>query len=131
MITGVESRYLIAMYEERINGNEELGPKYLAERMNVTRPTAYEMLNKLRNKGMVSRRNGKYSLTEEGILFARKMIRTHRIIETLLYNAGVDLERACSMAYRLQTEFEDDVIDTICEYLGNPKKCPHGKPIPG
>ncbi len=131
MITEVESRYLIAMYEEHLNGNEEIGPKRLAERMRVARPTAYEMLNKLRGKGMVTKRDGRYSLTEEGMVFARKIIRNHRIIETLLYSTGVDLEKACRMAYKLQTEFEDDVIDIICEYLGNPKKCPHGRPIPG
>ena len=131
MLTEVESRYLIAIYEEHLSGYDAVGPKRLAERMQVKRPTAYEMLNKLRAKGMIERRNGKYSLTENGMEIAKKVIRSHRIIETLLYNAGVELEKACKMAYKIQTEFEDDVIDILCEYLGNPKKCPHGKPIPG
>ena len=131
MLTEVESRYLMAIYEEFLSGNEAIGPKHLAERMQVKRPTAYEMLNKLRSKGIVCRMGGRYSLTDEGIALARKIIRNHRIIETLLYEAGVELDKACRMAYRIQTELEDDVIDVLCEYLGNPKKCPHGKPIPG
>jgi len=119
------------IYESYLNGVEDIGPKGLADMMNVKRPTAYEMLSKLRGKGVVEKRGGRYFLTDKGVILARRIIRNHRIIETLLYQAGVDLEKACRMAYRIQTELEDDVIDALCEYLGNPKKCPHGKPIPG
>ncbi len=130
MITEVEGRYLMALYECRVNGTEEVGPKLMADIMGVKRPTAYEMLNKLADKGFVNKKRGKYSLSESGIVMARRITRNHRIIETMLYNFGVELERACSIASRIQVDIDDDVVETICNSLGNPKECPHGRPIP-
>ena len=130
MITEVEGRYLMAIYEAKMNGVEYIGPKKMAEIMNVKRPTAYEVLNKLANRGYLARENGKYKLTMDGIVLAQRVVRNHRIIETMLYRIGVDLSRACSIASRIQVDIEDDVVELICNYLGNPKECPHGRPIP-
>jgi DtxR family Mn-dependent transcriptional regulator len=130
MITDVEAKYLMALYEMSMKGEEFVGPKKMAEIMNVKRPTAYEVLNKLASHGFVNKKDGKYGLTENGKIIAQRVIRNHRVIETLLYNIGVELERACSIASRIQVELDDDVVDLLCNYLGNPKECPHGRPIP-
>ncbi len=130
MLTARESRYLMEIYESYLEGVTYIGPQYIARRMNVKRPSAYEVLQKLLKKGVVENTHGKYRLTREGIHLAERILRTHRIIETMLYRAGVELEKACEQANRIQNEFSDDVIERICEYLGNPKTCPHGKPIP-
>ncbi len=130
MITEVEGKYLMAIYEAMRNGIESIGPKKMAEMMNVKRPTAYEVLTKLANMGYLSKEKGKYKLTEKGIILAQRVVRNHRIIETMLYRIGVDLNRACNIASRIQVDIEDDVVELICNYLGNPKECPHGRPIP-
>ena len=120
----------MAIYEASRNGIEYIGPKKMAEMMNVKRPTAYEVLAKLANMGYLTKEKGKYKLTEKGIILAQRVVRNHRIIETMLYRIGVDLNRACSIASRIQLDIEDDVVEIICNYLGNPKECPHGRPIP-
>ncbi len=130
VFTEAESRYIMAIYDSYNRGVCEFGPKYIANIMNVKRPTAYEMLNRLKNKGILAKCGKKYKFTEEGLSMARKIIRTHRIIETMLYRAGVELERACSVASRIQMGVDEDVVDTLCHYLGDPKRCPHGRPIP-
>ncbi len=130
MLTVQESRYLLEIYESYMEGVSSVGPQYLALRMNVKRPSAYEVLQKLLRKGMLKKKHGKYMLTSEGMNCARRIIRSHRIIETMLYRAGIELDKACEYATRIQNEFEEDAVEKICKYLGNPKTCPHGKPIP-
>jgi len=130
VLTEKESRYLMEIYESYLKGMSYVGPQYIAERMNVKRPSAYEALQKLLKKGILKNEHGKYIITEEGMHVAKRILRTHRIIETMLYRAGVELDKACECASRIQNEFTEDMIEKICEYLGYPKHCPHGKPIP-
>jgi len=130
VITEKESRYLLKIYESYLQGMSSVGPQYMAEEMYVKRPSAYEVLQKLAKKGLLAKRRGKYSLTEDGIRLAEKILRSHRIIETMLYRAGVDLEKACECATKIQDKVDDDIIDKLCAYLGYPKTCPHGRPIP-
>ncbi|ADD07938.1 metal-dependent transcriptional regulator [Candidatus Aciduliprofundum boonei] len=130
MITEVEGKYIMAIYEAQMNGIVGIGPKKMAEIMNVKRPTAYEVLNKLAGMGYLKKDMGKYTLTEEGMALARRVVRNHRIIETMLYRMGIEADRACTIASRIQVNIEDDVVELICNRLGNPKECPHGRPIP-
>ena len=130
VLTESEARYLLEIYEAHESGVGYVGPQYLARRLKVKRPTAYEMLQSLVRKGALQGTKGKYCITPAGIEMARRILRNHRIIETMLYRAGVDLETACKCASRIQNEIEDEIIEKLREYLGNPDKCPHGRPIP-
>ncbi len=123
-------RYLVKIYEDYTKNVKSIGPKNLADEMGVKRPTAYEYIQKLVNEGYLLKVGRFYSLTDKGIEKARRILRNHRIIETMLYRAGVELEEACKCASKIQCIVNDDVVEKICDYLGNPKKCPHGRPIP-
>ncbi len=128
-LTETEARYLLTMYEVYA----ECGcitPKQIAERMNVKRPTAYEYILKFVEKGLLCKISKKYALTEMGIKKARKILRKHRILESMFYETGVSLDKACECAHRIQTSVDDDIVEHIARYLGSPKKCPHGEPIP-
>ena len=124
-------KYLLRIYEEYLKNEIYIGPNELAVEMGVKRPTAYEYIQKLVSEGYLYKRKRKYALTEEGIKKARRILRNHRIIETMLYRAGVELEEACRCATKIQSIVDDDVVEKLCVYLGNPQKCPHGRPIPG
>ena len=124
-------KYLVKIYEDYIKDVKSIGPKNLAEEMGVKRPTAYEYIQKLVDDGYLAKIGKLYSLTDKGIKKARRLLRNHRIIETMLYSAGVELDVACKCASKIQDVVDDSVVDKICVYLGNPKKCPHGRPIPG
>ena len=126
MLSKAEAEYLVRIYEM----GEPAGPKRVAESMGVSRPTAYEVMRKLVDKGFLVSQKGLYALTPMGISEAEKILRAHRVLETMFYRLGVDLERACRMASRIQVEIDEDIVDGICSFLGNPKTCPHGKPIP-
>ena len=71
-------------------------------------------------------------LTDEGEVRARSVIRRHRLAERLFMDvlairddAAVETN-ACTFEHILSPE----VTDRICTFLGHPKTCPHGSPIP-
>jgi len=70
----------------------------------------------------------KIRLTEKGEVYARQLIRAHRLAERLLYDViGGDFESgACEFEHTVTPE----LVDSICTLLGHPKLCPHGLPIP-
>src|SRR6266480_2483328 len=71
-------------------------------------------------------------LTERGRQRAADIIRRHRLAERL-FTDSLALEseseieqQACKFEHILSTE----ATDKICTFLGHPKTCPHGAPIP-
>jgi len=72
--------------------------------------------------------DNKINLTKNGEDYARKIIRSHRIAEKLIFDVlGVEFETgACEFEHIINTE----VVDSICTLLGHPRECPHGMPIP-
>ncbi len=129
MLTSTSYEYLMQIYEMLERG-EKITPSSIGVRMNVKRPTAFEYLKKLESGGYLKKSGREYLLTELGMYEARRIIRHHRIIETLLYEAGVNLDKACNIAMRMQCILDDTSVENICRYLGYPKQCPHGRPIP-
>jgi len=70
--------------------------------------------------------------TDQGEERARSIIRRHRLAERLFMDvlfirddAAVE-SNACTFEHILSPE----VTDRICTFLGHPKTCPHGSPIP-
>ncbi len=122
-------RYLRCAYDLHLRG-EYITPKSMAKELNVKRPTAFEFIKKLEERGYLLRDEGGYILTNLGIQEAERVLRNHRLIETLLYRAGVSLDDACLLASKIEMDIADIDVERICEYLGNPTSCPHGKPIP-
>ncbi len=122
-------KYLVKAYEI-VKNTGTFTPKTLGEALGVSRPTAFEYIQKLVKFGFAVKIGRGYSLTERGKKEAERIIRNHRIIETLLYRNGVDLERACECAYKIQGAIDDDIVEKIFVSIGCPKFCPHGREIP-
>ncbi len=122
-------KYLVKAYEIQ-SGGRVITPKSLADELKVSRPTAFEYLQKFVSGGLAKKIGKAYKLTEQGVREAMKILRNHRIIETLLYRNGVDLEEACECAYKIQGMVEDDIVEKIFVSIGCPKVCPHGRVIP-
>ena len=72
--------------------------------------------------------NNKIILTKEGVDYARRIIRAHRIAERLIYDVldGEFESGACEFEHIITPE----LVDSICILLGHPRECPHGMPIP-
>ncbi len=88
------------------------------------------MVDILKDKSFVnlSRESQTISLTEKGEVYARQVIRAHRLAERLISDVfGGDFETGAG-------EFEHTItpalVDGICTLLGHPRECPHGKRIP-
>ena len=73
----------------------------------------------------------KLEFTPRGVLRARDLVRRRRLAEMLfssaLHLSDPEVEVA---ACRMEHIIDPEVTDSICSFLGHPRHCPHGKPIP-
>ena len=75
--------------------------------------------------------DGAPEFTPEGREKARNIIRRHRLTEVLCRELlGIKPEVYEQMACRIEHELNKQYTDSVCTYLGHPKTCPHGRPIP-
>ncbi len=89
-------------------------------------------LGELSRRGLVRVEAGRFALTSEGRSLAARQVRRHRLAEVLFTTvlevrdeSAVD-RTACVMEHVLGA----GLADAICAFLGHPRTCPHGKPIP-
>ena len=106
----------------------------VAESLEVTPPSAVEMLKKIEKEGLVNykARTG-VSLTKSGRKLARRIVRNHRLAELLLTKIlEVDVDDAAHeiVACAIEHHISDNIADAVCTKLGHPRKCPHGNDIP-
>jgi len=122
--------YLKALLEMG-NGEDVLTPR-LAERLKVTPVSANEMVRKLGEMGFTSHIPYKgVRLTEKGRELACNVMRRQRLWEVFLAKHlkiewALIYEFACSLEHATAPE----VTQALASFLGDPKICPHGNPIP-
>jgi len=123
--------YLKEIYElEELKGHARVSDLILI--FGVSPGTISSALAKLERMNLVTRKDRKINLTEEGRKLAERLIRAHRLSERLLTDIiGIDWVRAHEIAHRLEHVWPDDVLERLDEILGRPRTCPHGHPIPG
>ena len=131
MFTTSKEDYLRALYildEEK----HEMKSIDLAHYLNVTKPSVSEMVRELNKEGLISyKKYSKLKFTPKGRKIAQKLTSKHRLIELFLKNMlKVKSQNVHQEAHRLEHAFSDDSIKKLRKLLGNPKKDPHGKPIP-
>jgi putative ABC transport system ATP-binding protein len=70
-------------------------------------------------------------LTEAGSLRARDVVRRHRLAERLFTDTfAIEDAEAQAQACRFEHIITPELDQRICSFLGHPKTCPHGNPIP-
>jgi putative ABC transport system ATP-binding protein len=70
-------------------------------------------------------------LTPRGENRARDVVRRHRLAERLFLDTfAVDDSVAHAQACKFEHIISPELDQKICEFLGHPKTCPHGNPIP-
>ena len=86
----------------------------------------------LGRRGLAEVSGDRVTLTETGRALGSRQVRRNRLGETLLTTVlevsdAQAVERtACVMEHVLDSA----ITDSICAFLGHPRFCPHGKPIP-
>ena len=104
----------------------------LAHYLNVSKPSVSEMVKELNKEGLISyKKYSKLKFTAKGRRIAQKLTSKHRLIEIFLKNIlKLNSKNVHEEAHRLEHAFSDESMEKLRKLLGNPKKDPHGKPIP-
>jgi len=114
------------MTEEAISTNA------IAEKMDTKASSVTDMLKKLAEKDLVN--YIKYqgvSLTENGKLAAKMIVRKHRLWETFLVEKlEFSWDEVHDVAEQLEHIKSEKLINKLDDFLGNPTEDPHGDPIP-
>ncbi|MDD3003728.1 metal-dependent transcriptional regulator [Flavobacterium sp.] len=131
-MTFSEENYLKAIYHLNVNFDEEISTNAIAEKMETKASSVTDMLKKLAEKGLVNYK--KYqgvSLTNEGKLYAKMIVRKHRLWEVFLVDKlEFSWDEVHDVAEQLEHIKSEKLINKLDAFLGNPKEDPHGDPIP-
>jgi DtxR family Mn-dependent transcriptional regulator len=95
-------------------------------------PVHDEALNLLEKDGLIQVEEGEVQLTAAGFEEARRTIRRHRLSERMFYDIfDVAEEQMEDVACRFEhLLIKPELEEKICELLGHPRSCPHGRGIP-
>ena len=106
----------------------DLTPSRLLARMAESRLVE---LNGKRNGNFDAQHAGEVRLTESGMRRARDVVRRHRLAERLFTDTfAIEDAEAHQQACRFEHIITPELDQRICSFLGHPKTCPHGNPIP-
>jgi putative ABC transport system ATP-binding protein len=97
----------------------------------VTEEPASRVLSRMSDLQLVAMQNGEVLLTPLGSQRARDVVRRHRLAERLFKDTfSVDDREAHTQACKFEHIISPELDQRICTFLGHPKTCPHGNPIP-
>lgn len=133
MMNRAEEDYIKTIFELTIEKKQSLlKTNELSERFGFSDQSVNEMIKKLEKKHLVSFIPYKgISLTPKGKQVAIRMVRAHRIWEVFLTEKlGVPWESVHVDAEMLEHATSPEVLEKLYRYLGEPKYCQHGNPIP-
>ncbi len=89
------------------------------------------LISRLKDLGLLEVQKSQVTLTPRGENRARDIIRRRRLAERLLTDTfSVAADEADSHACKFEHIISTELDQRICTFLGHPKTCPHGNPIP-
>ena len=109
----------------------EIGKRAKLARFHSLDADPERTLQRLAVVGLVVMHDSEIELTDRGQRRARDVVRRRRLAERLftdtfsIANAEAD-SQACKFEHIISPELDE----RICSFLGHPKTCPHGNPIP-
>jgi len=84
----------------------------------------------LERQDMLELENGTVTLTAEGEVEARRLVRAHRLWESYLQHVGMPKEKLHQQAHVLEHVHDEETVDYLDDKLGHPIHDPHGSVIP-
>jgi len=122
--------YLKAMAE--LGDHDLVAIARLAEHLNVTPVSVNEMTRRLSEQGLMTHTPYKgVTLTKKGRKVASDVIRRQRLWECFLYDhLKIEWSQLYELACSLEHATAPEVTEALSVFLGNPKTCPRGNPIP-
>lgn len=128
----VIEEYIKRVYQLEQEHSRRVRTTEIAEAVDRTQASVTHMIQKLDDGGFVDYKEYKgATVTEAGEEIALELIRKHRLLETFLTKQlGVAWPDVHEEADRLEHHISDRFADRLADLLGNPRKDPHGEPIP-
>jgi putative ABC transport system ATP-binding protein len=97
----------------------------------VVEQSPARLLARMADLRLVELNNGDVRLTLSGTRRARDVVRRHRLAERLFKDTfSIDETEAHQQACKFEHIISPELDERICTFLGHPKTCPHGNPIP-
>ena len=105
----------------------------LTKLMKSSPSTVHATLSRLqRDNLVVVNKKKEIALTTEGREQAESLTRRHRLVESFLCDTlGISWHEVHKHAHIMEHGLTPLVEEKLAEFLGFPKSCPHGTPIPG
>jgi len=106
--------YLILIYILTYRrGFSYVKPAEISKTLGVSKATVSLMLKKLRFRGLIIKEGGGVSLSQRGIAVCVAILRRHTAIEKALVMLGVDHDRACEVARKIEVVIDENIIDAV------------------
>jgi putative ABC transport system ATP-binding protein len=113
-----------------IFGEEGVTPELDRMRQSEVKDPA-TVIARLKDLGLLVMRNSELSLSEQGQDRARDIVRRRRLAERLFIDTFSIAESEADLhACKFEHIISPELDQRICTFLGHPKTCPHGNPIP-
>ena len=127
-----EENYLKAIFVLEQDKNSNPNTNAIAEKLDTKASSVTAMLKKLSSQNLI--KYEKYQaveLTEEGRKVAVSVLRKHRLWEYFLYEKlKFNWSEVHELAEQLEHIQSAELTDRLDRFLGNPRRDPHGDPIP-
>ena len=131
-MTYSEENYLKTIYHLTSASEDAISTNAIAEKMETKASSVTDMLKKLSEKDLIN--YIKYqgvSLTTQGLLAAKMIVRKHRLWECFLVEKlDFSWDEVHDIAEQLEHIKSEKLINKLDDFLGNPTEDPHGDPIP-
>jgi DtxR family Mn-dependent transcriptional regulator len=103
----------------------------LARALQVSQPSASEMLRRMADEDLVSRDDHKLiHFTERGREVAERIVARHRTVEAYLVKVmGIPWDEVHEEAHTMEHSISPRLEGKMLEMIGDVKTCPHGHPI--
>jgi DtxR family Mn-dependent transcriptional regulator len=128
-----EQMYLVTIAKLHEEGNDGLIPlSTLADTLSFLPVSVNQMIRKLADGGLLSYQPYKgVDFTSTGRKLVTRILRYRRLWEVFLVkHLKMSMEDADTLACRMEHITSNDVAERLAAFLGNPRVCYHGHPIP-
>jgi len=103
----------------------------ITDSLSVSEDEAAQIVSEMESRDLLTLQNDVIKITDEGRLYALRIIRVHRLWERYLADeTGVGEEEWHIAAERVEHYLSPEEADSLAAQIGNPVIDPHGDPIP-
>ncbi len=129
-LSDASQEYLESIYWLYESGIERTQAN-LARALQVSQPSASEMLKRLVDDGLVVRDDQKLiNFTDRGREVAERIVARHRLVEAYLVKVmGIPWDDVHEEAHAMEHSISPRLEAKMLEMIGDIKTCPHGHPI--